>query len=172
MRKSLTGYFNETLEGMESPEDIIAFATGLPGVVAHTATEENGAPEAAWGDVFFFHDLDGDPANRRMPFATIVVHDYDGFDTASRLDRPGVFRLNIAAGRAAYEELLGHPPAAYGEHAGRFDLAALDTLIPHPVYAAQAWVAILCPGPATAALARSLLTGAHARAVRRRRPAR
>ena len=157
---------------MESPEEIIAFATGLPGVVAFTASEENGAPEAAWGDVFFFHDPDGDPANRRMPFATIVVHDYDGFDTASRLNRPGVFRLNLAVGRTTYEELLGHPPAAYAEHAGRFDPAALDTLIPHPVYAAQGWVAILCPGSATADLARSLLTGARARAVRRHRPSR
>jgi Family of unknown function (DUF6194) len=155
---------------MESPDDIIAFTAGLPGVAAVTASEENGAPEAAWGDVFFFHDPDGDPANRRMPFATIVTHDYDGFDTASQLDRPGVFRLNVAVGRAAYERLLGHPPAAYPEHEGRFDPTALDTLIPHPVYAAQSWVAIVCPGEATADLARELLTGAHARAVRRHRP--
>jgi hypothetical protein len=155
---------------MESPDDIIAFAAGLPGVVAVTAGEENDAPEVSWGDTFFFHDPDGDPAARRMPFATIVVHDYDGFDTASGLNRPGVFRLNLAVGRTAYEELLGHPPAAYADHAGSFDPTALDTLIPHPVYAAQSWVAILCPGEATAALARELLTGAHARAVRRHRP--
>ena len=147
-------------------EDIIAFVTGLPGVVAVTADETSGAPEVAWGDSFFSYDPDGDtPAAGRMPFATIVTKDYDGFDTASNLNRPGVFRLNIAVGRTAFEELLGHPPAR-SEDA---DPTAIDTLIPHPVYATQAWVAILNPGPATAELARSLLTDAHTLAVRRHR---
>jgi hypothetical protein len=147
-------------------EDIIAFVTGLPGVVAVTADEASGAPEVAWGDSFFSYDPDGDtPAEGRMPFATIVTKDYDGFDTASNLNRPGVFRLNIAVGRTAFEELLGHPPAP-SEDA---DHTAIDTLIPHPVYATQAWVAILNPGPATAELARSLLTDAHTLAVRRHR---
>lgn len=147
-------------------EDIIAFVTGLPGVVAVTADEASGAPEVAWGDTFFSYDPDGDtPAAGRMPFATIVTKDYDGFDTASNLNRPGVFRLNIAVGRTAFEERLGHPPTP-SEDA---DHTAIDTLIPHPVYATQAWVAILNPGSATAELARSLLTDAHTLAVRRHR---
>jgi hypothetical protein len=49
----------------------------------------------------------------------------------------------------------------------RLDYTALDRLIPHPAYAAQAWVSILNPGEATAGQARALLTDAHARAVRR-----
>jgi hypothetical protein len=143
-------------------EDIIAFVTGLPGTVVVVADEAGGAPEVAWGDSFFFYDPDGDePADRRMPFATIVTKDYGGFDTASNLDRPGVFRLNIAVGRTAFEELVGQAEDA--------DHTAIDTLIPHPVYAPQAWVAILNPGPATAGLARTLLTDAHARAERRHR---
>jgi hypothetical protein len=137
-----------------TPDDIIDFVTRLKNVVTVTASEANGAPEAAWGDSFFYYDPDGTPADRRMPFATIVVHDYEGFDTASDLDRPGVFRLNVAAGRAAIPESDGDP-------------TALDTLIPHPVYASQGWVAILNPAERTAALARSLLTDAHARAARR-----
>lgn len=147
-------------------DDITAFVTGLPGVVAVVAGETNGAPEVAWGDSFFFYDPDGDsPADRRMPFATIVTKDYAGFDTASELNRPDVFRLNIGVGRKAFEELIGHPPGQVGE----FDAAAIDALIPHPVYAAQGWVAILNPAAKTAALARALLTDAHARAVRRHR---
>jgi hypothetical protein len=145
-------------------DEIVALVTGLAGVVSVVASEANGAPEVAWGDSFFFYDPDGDtPANRRMPFATIVTQDYAGFDTASNLNRPGVFRLNIGVGRTAFEELIGHPPGA--EWAGRYD--ETDALIPHPVYAAQGWVAILNPGESTAARARALLTGAHARAVRR-----
>jgi hypothetical protein len=151
-------------------DDIITFATGLPGVVAVTADEASGAPEVAWGDSFLFYDPDGDAdRNRRMPFATIVTKDYDGFDTASNLNRPGVFRLNIAVGRAAFEELLGYQPRTHDAHSARFDYTALDTLIPHPAYAAQAWVAILNPADTTAALARSLLNSAQAQAAERHR---
>jgi hypothetical protein len=151
-------------------DDIIGFVTRLPGVVAITASEANGAPEVAWGDSFFFYDPDGDtPADRRMPFATIVTNDYDGFDTASKLNRAGVFRLNIAVGRAAFEELIGYPPAAHAAESARFDYTAIDQLIPHPVYATQAWVAILNPGETTADVAYSLLTGARTRAVQRHR---
>jgi hypothetical protein len=153
---------------METHDDIIAFVTGLPGVVAVTASEANGAPEVAWGDSFFYYDPDGD-SDRRMPFATIVTKDYDGFDTASSLNRPGVFRLNIAVGRTAFEELIGHPPSAHAGRSASFDYTAVDELIPHPAYAIQAWVAILNPGETTEALARSLLTDAHTRAVRRHR---
>ncbi|MBC6471112.1 erythromycin esterase [Actinomadura alba] len=151
-------------------DDIIAFVIGLPGVVAVTASEASGAPEISWGDSFFFYDPDGDAAtDRRMPFATIVTKDYDGFDTASNLNRPGVFRLNIAVGRTAFEELIGHPPRAHAARSARFDYTALDQLVPHPAYATQAWVAILNPGETTAALACSMLTDAHALAVQRHR---
>lgn len=151
-------------------DDIIASVTSLPGVVAVTASGANGAPEVAWGDSFFFYDPDGDtPADRRMPFATIVTKDYDGFDTASNLNRPGVFRLNVAVGRTAFEELIGYPPRAHAAQSARFDYTAIDQLIPHPAYAPQAWVAILNPGETTATLACSLLTDAHIRAVQRHR---
>lgn len=154
-----------------APDDIIAFVGSLPGVVAVTASEAGGAPEIAWGDTFFFYDPDGEGrTGRRMPFATIVTKDYDGFDTASNLNRPGVFRLNIAVGRAAFEELIGYPPAAHAEKSDRYDYTAVDRLLPHPAYATQAWVAIVNPGETTTARARTLLTDAQARAARPRRP--
>ena len=99
-------------------EDIIRFVSGLPGVDMMTASEGDGAPEAAWGDTFFFYDPTGDePADRRFPFATIVVSNYEGFDESSDLNRPGVFRLNIAVGRRRFEDLLGYRPSAHPEHA-------------------------------------------------------
>jgi hypothetical protein len=148
-------------------EEIIAFVSSLPGVATVTASEANGAPEAAWGDSFFFYDPEGDGDSRRMPFATIVTQDYDGWDTASDLNRPGVFRLNIAVGRTAFEQLTGYPPGEHETRPVRLAYTTLDRLIPHPAYAAQAWVSILNPGEATAGQARALLTDAHARAVRR-----
>lgn len=150
--------------------DIIEFVSAMPGVETLTAGPENGAPEAAWGDTFFFYDPDGTPADRRLPFATVVVKDYKGFDEASRLDRAGVFRLNIAVGRDGFRRVLGYPPA---EHAGRhalIDYAVLDRPLPHPSYAAQGWVCFLNPGERTGGQARALLEEAHARAVARYRP--
>ena len=150
--------------------EIIDFVAELSGVVVLTAGPENGAPESAWGDSFFFYDPAGDtPEDRRFPFATIVVSDYDGFDTSSNLNRPGVFRLNINVGRSSFQDLLGYPPSAHPDNAGSFDYSVLDQLLPHPVYASQAWVSLLNPEQ-TMDLARSLLQQAHSRAVARHRP--
>ncbi|WP_345433175.1 DUF6194 family protein [Actinoallomurus vinaceus] len=154
-------------------DDIVEFVAGLPGVAAETASEATGAPEIAWGDTFFYYDPDGDRPVERLPFATIVIKDYDGFDTASDLNRPGVFRLNIAVGRKKFEELVGHPPAAHADHRADFDYTVTDRLLPHPVYAAQGWICVLNPSDATADQARSLLSEAHAREAERldrRRP--
>ncbi|MEV5708440.1 DUF6194 family protein [Actinoallomurus sp. NPDC052274] len=149
-------------------DEIIQFAAGLPGTVAVTAGEDTGAPEAAWGDTFISYDPHGDAsADRWQPFATIVIKDYEGFDTASDLNRPGVFRLNIAVGRKRFEELLGYPPAAAAEHRAGVDFTVADRLLPHPAYAVQGWVCVLNPGEATAPLARTLLEEARDRAAER-----
>ncbi|HEY3750848.1 MAG TPA: DUF6194 family protein [Pseudonocardiaceae bacterium] len=155
---------------MLTEEDIITLAAGLPGVATVTASEAGGAPEMAWGDSFFYYDPEDDEANRQMPFATIVTNDYDGFDTASKLNRPGVFRLNIAVGRSVFQAVLGYPPAAHAEHHGDIDYTAVDHVLPHPVYATQGWMSVLNPGAVTEEQVRTLLTGAHARAVARHRP--
>ncbi|MGW1675944.1 DUF6194 family protein [Saccharopolyspora sp. NPDC002376] len=151
-------------------DEIIEHASGLPGVLAETAGEATGAPEIAWGDTFFSYDREGSaPADRTFPFATIVTKDYTGFDTESNVDRPGVYRLNINVGRTEFERLVGHSPAAHATHHDEFDYTALDRLLPHPAYAAQAWISILNPGQQTADQALSLITQAHTRAVQRHR---
>jgi hypothetical protein len=151
-------------------DQLIHFIAGLPGVVALTASEADGAPEVAWGDSFFFYDPGGDvPAERRLPFATIVTKDYDGFDIASNLNRHGIYRLNLAVGRVRFGQLVGYPPAQHAAHEEDFDYSALDCVLPHPVYAAQAWVSILNPRDKTSALARSLIVEAHSRAAERHR---
>ncbi|OZM71997.1 erythromycin esterase [Amycolatopsis antarctica] len=154
-------------------DEIIRFVAGLPGVRVETASQESGAPEVAWGDSFVYHDPgqgpDGKPGTpARMPFVTIVIKDYPG-DTVSGVDRPGVFRLNIAVGRERFTELLGYPPAGYAERADSVDHRSVDRIHPHPVYAAQGWICVMNPGEATAEPVRSLLTEAHARAAGRHR---
>ncbi|MEV1319114.1 DUF6194 family protein [Micromonospora arborensis] len=134
----------------------------LPGVEQVVASEANGAPEGAWGDRFFHVGPD-----RRQPFATIVEHDVPGFDEASQLDRPGVFRLNLDLGRAEFERLFGFPPKAFEDHRHTFDFARLDTLVPHPGYALYGFGSIVMPGPQMLPEVDRLLAIAHARAVDR-----
>lgn len=138
----------------------------LPGVEQVVASEANGAPEAAWGDRFFYVGPD-----RRRPFATIVERDVPGFDDASQLDRPGVFRLNLELGRAEWEKLFSFPPKEFDEHRHEFDFARLDTVLPHPGYARHGFVSIVMPGPQLLPEIDRLLAIAHARAVDRHQQA-
>ncbi|SDY48393.1 Erythromycin esterase homolog [Micromonospora pattaloongensis] len=134
----------------------------LPGTEQLVASEENGSPEAAWGDRFFYVGPD-----RRQPFATIVEHDVPGFDEVSQLDRPGVFRLNLDLGRAEFERLFGFPPKDFEEHRDEFDFARLDTVMPHPGYALYGFGSIVMPGPQMLPEIDRLLAIAHARATDR-----
>ena len=154
--------------GPVTESEIIEYVNGLPGVVTVTASEENAAPEAAWGDTFFFYDPEGNtPENQRLPFATLVIHDYVGWDTESNLDREGIFRANLAVGRRRFERLFGYPPAQHQTHHDQFDYTATDVLIAHPMYASQGWVSILNPSEQTSVQVPQLLNEAHALAVRR-----
>src|SRR5207302_8521100 len=98
-------------------------------------------------------------ASKRFPFATIVTKDYGDFDSASELDRPGVFRLNIGVSKETHAPLFG----ANAEH----DFTALDQLMPHPVYGRNHWVCVLNPSAATFETLKPLLREAYDRAVAR-----
>jgi hypothetical protein len=105
----------------------------------------------AMGATFF------SPDERQWPnFATIVTTDEHDMGTPSDLARDGVFRLNLGVGRETFERLVGGMTDP--------DYAALDTVIPHPVYAKQRWIAILNPSRATFdELVKPLIHEAHAR---------
>jgi hypothetical protein len=151
-------------------EDIIEFVTGLPGVRAVTATDGDGSPEIAWGDTFFFYDPAGaDPADQRLPFATIVTKDYPGFDLESRLDRPGAFRLNIFIGRRGFDEFIGYPHTELDDHRAGYDFSAADQVMPHPIYGVQGWACIVNPREATADQVRAMLRTAQTQAAQRRK---
>ena len=140
-------------------DDVIAHLEGLEGVVVQRATEGDGSPEIAWGDVFAYYSPDGTvPA--AQPFATVVTKDYPG-EPSSGLDRAGSFRVNVHAGTEEFERRTGHAPKDAG---GGPDPATRDVVLAHPVYGAYGWLAVVDPGPATEADLRDLLTGAHAMA--------
>lgn len=81
----------------------------------------------------------------------------------SNLDRPGVYRLNVGVSRETFQRLFG----AEMPSTQAYDYTALDQLMPHPDYAAQAFLCVLRPGPETFVQLRALLAEAHTLAVTR-----
>lgn len=122
------------------------------------------------GDTFFMYDPDGDlPAERQFPIVTIVTGDHY-YDSVSKLNRPGAYRLNIGLTRATYAAWFGAAPTqrdADGVLDTGFDYAAVDTVMPHPIYASQHWVCVVNPGEATLETVRTLLAEAHGFAARK-----
>jgi len=96
---------------------------------------------------------------RRFPFATIVTKDYGDFDKASNLDRPGVFRLNIGVSKETFAKQFGTE--------GEYDFAALDRILPHPVYGRNHFVSVLNPSDSTFEVIKPLLSEAHGIAMGR-----
>lgn len=122
------------------------------------------------GNSFFFYNPPGtSPPDHRFPFATIVANDL--YDQASNLDRPGVYRLNLGVSRQSFQGLFGDQPAPAGDAepaVGAYGFAALDTILPHPVYGQQFWLCVLNPSPKTFETIKPFLAEAYDRAVRRR----
>lgn len=97
-----------------------------------TATYPDTVVAEAMGATFFSLDESHWPN-----FATIVTTDEHDMGNPSNLAREGVFRLNIGVGKETFERLVGSMVDP--------DYAALDTILPHPVYAKQRWLSILNP---------------------------
>ncbi len=151
-------------------EQILETIRAFDGVLELAPTTGSEAPEIAWGDHFFYYAPDGQVPPRQQPYATIVTKNYPD-DTQCDLDGPDRWRLNIHVGATVFTELFGEAPQA---DATPRNYTAVDTLLPHPVYRSQGWVAIINVGDETLPLAIRLLRRAHDDAKRRaarRKPA-
>lgn len=111
--------------------------------------------EEANGDSFFFYD-----PTHMMPFATLVRSNVN--DDASELDREGIFRLNVGVSKETFTTL-------FNDGSGSYDFAALDTIMPHPVYGKMNWICVLNPSTSTFEEVKVLLVEAYERSVRRQR---
>ena len=113
--------------------------------------------ENNFGYTFFFYST-----YHTLPFATLISADYE-YDRVSNLDRPGVFRLNIGVSKPTFQSLFGTGKI----DVSTYDFTALDTIMPHPEYAAQSFICVLSPSDATFQKLRPLLTEAYELAVTR-----
>jgi hypothetical protein len=144
-------------------QDIIERLTAMDGVLVLKPQPGDGSPEIAWGDVFFYYAPDG-VVPKSQPFATIVTKDYPG-DGTSRLSRPDAFRVNIAAGAEQFRTWTGFEPKDTASDSA--DASVSDVVIPHPVYGNLSWLAVVNPGPNTAAAIEDLLQIAYGLARQR-----
>ncbi len=126
------------MQADEIAQDILDTFSGVE-------TEEN------MGYKFFFYGAD-----HMLPFATIATADNEG-DRVSNLSRPGVFRLNIGVSRQTFQSLFGTNHV----DVSRYDYTALDRIMPHPDYAAQNYICVLNPSPATYERVRTFLAEAY-----------
>lgn len=118
-------------------------------VEAFVAGLENVQREEAFGYLFFFVGDD-----HRLPFVTIANSDQD-YDNVSKLDREGVFRINIGVSRETFKNLIAEPGAE------PVDYSVLNAFLPHPEYSRQNFVCILNPSGENAEITRKLIVEAH-----------
>ncbi len=110
-----------------------------------------------FGYTFFFYRSD-----HILPFATLASSDNE-YEHISKLDRPGVFRLNIGVSKQTFQSLFG----AAKVDVSKYDFTSLDVIMPHPDYAPQHFICVLSPSEATFEKIRALLAEAYEIAVRR-----
>lgn len=139
-------------------EQLLAEIRTYVGVLELAPQPGSEHPEISWADHFFYYAPDGQIPLNRQPYATIVTKDYPG-DAESHLDPPGRWRLNIHVGTALFTDLIGHSPEEVGPSV--VDFGEADTFLPHPVYGASGWVAVINPGPRTSARVVAALRQAH-----------
>lgn len=143
-------------------EQILETVRSFKEVLVLAPSEGSGFPEVAWGDFFFNYAPDGQIPRNIQPYATIVTKNYPD-DAQSDLDPDGRWRANIHVPKATFTELTGESPGTFGPR----DFAAPDTFMPHPVYGALGWIAVVGPDDKTMATVVELLRGAHDNARRR-----
>ena len=133
-------------------------------ISAYITTTFDGVETVTVDDnIFYFYGPE-----HMFPFATLMTNDDN--DTASNLNRPGIFRLNIGVDKATFHALLGSSPTpdADGAAAAAIDFTIVDQLLPHPVYGKMFWVCVLNPSATTFANAiQPLLIEAYGKAVAR-----
>ena len=113
------------------PEAIVDYLT-----TTYPATDVVTIP-GAW-----FFSLD--PEKHWPNYATIVTTDEHDMGSPSNLTaRSGVFRLNLGVDKATFQRY------ADTDAEPEPDYAAIDQVLPHPVYGAQRWISILNPSWST-----------------------
>lgn len=123
-------------------------------------------PKSSWGETSLFYNPDKQLPNG-VYFCTLKEKNGEN-DKASDLDRESIFRLSIGISKTTYEKYFGtrpKRPAKGGIIDTKHDFAALNELMPHPIYGWMSWVQVLSPSESKFESILPLITEAHSNAV-------
>ena len=109
------------------------------------------------GYTFFFYREE-----RIHAFVTIASTGNE-YEQVSRLDRAGVYRLNIGVSRETFKYMFGADKINVSD----YDFTALDALLPHPDYSAQFFICVLAPSEETFEKVHPLLAEAYEIAIQK-----
>jgi hypothetical protein len=103
-----------------------------------------------WGEKGLFYN----PNNLFVKGAYVLTFkEKDGkHDSASFLNREGIYRLNLKISKETFLKLFGYVPvrpSAGGVVDTKHDFSRIDELMPHPVYGWMTWVCVLNPSEKT-----------------------
>lgn len=120
-----------------TPDEILRYCfETLDGVV----------PVDSWGERGIFYNPGG---RLKRGVYVLTVKERDGAnDKSSRLDREGVFRVNLGLRRGTFTKLFGPPPKRPAKGCTvdmDFDFTSINALLPHPVYGWMSWACVLNP---------------------------
>ncbi len=104
----------------------------------------------SWGEKGIFYNPGG---TLKRGVYVLTVKEKDGEnDKSSKLDREGVFRVNLGVRKNTFTEMFGvtpkRPPKG-GVVNMAYDFAETDKILPHPVYGWMNWICALDPSEET-----------------------
>lgn len=104
----------------------------------------------SWGENGIFYNPNG---TLKRGVYVLTVKEKDGEnDKASRLDREGIFRVNLGVRKNTFLKMFGtvpkRPPKG-GAADMPYDFTETDKILPHPVYAWMSWICALNPSEET-----------------------
>lgn len=104
----------------------------LHDIELHVTSLSNVTSNDNFGYRLFFYSSD-----QTMPFVSLAESDSE-YDSVSKLNRDGVFRVNIGVERDTFKTL-------FPEKKTEWDYTELNKFLPHPHYAAQNFICVLNP---------------------------
>jgi hypothetical protein len=114
--------------------------------------------DSNWGERALFYNP-GKVLKKGIYIATFKERD-GANDSASNLNRGGLYRLNVGLSKSSYFKLFGptpaRPAAGHIVNTGH-DFTTLDLITPHPVYGWMGWIAVINPAAQTYASLRPYL---------------
>ena len=104
----------------------------------------------SWGEKAIFYNPGR--ALKRGVYILTVKEKAGNNDRGSKLNRPGIYRVNLGVRKETFVKLFGavpQRPGAGGIVEMDYDFSTVDRFLPHPVYAWMGWLCVLNPSEKT-----------------------